>query len=352
MIFLENFWCEVNLGQIAENIEIIRKNTNKKVLAVVKCNAYGLGIERITRFLDDKVDGFVVNNMDEALKVNSQKPVLILIPNISESDVISIKDNFILSVDNVNMLNMLKGRKYNVHISVDTGMNRFGVKPQAVESLINTIRRDYQNIKIDGIYTHLNNTNNRRYTLQQIDIFRNIVQKYGSGIQNVHLLSSKGYLKYNQIDFDNSIRIGSLLYGYGGREYGFKQAFSYKAKLISTSQIEKNEHIGYGNAFKVREKTSIGILNIGTINGFNCSRNVNRSFLMSIIRILYSYLKKNYLVLYNRKPVRILGNSCMCFTTLNLNGLNIDRDTVFDIKISSVLVDSSVEKKYIYMERC
>lgn len=344
---MTSFWCEIDLKQMAENIQRIRHYTDKKVLAVVKCNAYGLGIERISSFLDDKVDGFVVNDISEALQVCSDKPVLILISSISESDIKNIKENFILSVDNTSVFNMLKDKQYNVHISVDTGMNRFGVKPDAVDSLIGTIKNNYPNIKIDGIYTHLNNTSNRRYTLSQINEFRKIVRRYEDTIPNIHLLSSKGFLKYNQTSFDNCIRIGSLLYGYGGEKYGFRQVFSYKARPVSISSIDKGEYIGYSNTYKTRKKTKIGILNIGTINGFNCSRNVKYSFFMGIVRAIYSYLKKNHRVFYNKRPVEILGNSCMCFTTLKLDGLDIDSNAVFDINLSSVLVDSSVEKIYI-----
>ena len=53
---MKNFWCEVNLDILADNINIIRKNSDKKLIAVVKSDAYGLGTGPITEFLDDKVE--------------------------------------------------------------------------------------------------------------------------------------------------------------------------------------------------------------------------------------------------------------------------------------------------------
>lgn len=343
---MANLWCEVDLNIIAKNIDKIKKSTNKKIIAVVKRNAYGLGIERISEFLDDKVDGFAVNDVEEALKVRSEKPILILLPAISDSDIPKIKENFILTIDNEKILDRLKGRQYKVHIFVDTGMNRFGVKPEDVDLLIKVIKDGYPNIQINGIYTHLSSPEDKAYSLKQISVFNDTVSRYGSIIPNIHLLSSRGYLQYEKADLGNCLRIGSLIYGYGGAPYGFKQAFSYKARPIYISEIDKNEYIGYGNTYKTRDRVRAGIFDIGLADGFNCSRNVRQGFIYSLMRTVYHYFKKDFLIYWKDRPLEILGSSCMCFTTVNLNGLDVGSDMVFDIKLSSVLADSSIEKEY------
>ncbi|HBN28533.1 MAG TPA: alanine racemase, partial [Clostridiaceae bacterium] len=99
-----NFYLEVNLDNINYNINKIKEKTSKKIMAVVKADAYGLGIEKVTEFLSDKVDAFAVINMEEALKVKSEKDVLILTPELSREDIELIKDNFIITIDNEELL--------------------------------------------------------------------------------------------------------------------------------------------------------------------------------------------------------------------------------------------------------
>jgi len=340
-------WCEVDLHAIAENIEQIRKKTDKKIFAVVKCNAYGLGIEAITDFLNDKADGFVVSDIDEALKVKSKKPVLILQPQISDKDIPKIMDNFVLTIDDASQLEKLKDRPYTVHIFVDTGMHRFGVKPEHVDGLIDKIKEDYPNIAIDGIYTHLHHPLDKKYTRKQLATFEKVVEKHRSTFANIHVLNSAGFLNYNDISFDNCIRVGNLLYGTCGPKYGFKKVYSYKTKIISTSIVDKNEFIGYGNRYKTKKKTQIGILGVGFIHGFNCSKNLKLGFFSCLARTVYHAFKREPLVFYKGKPVEILGECSMNFTTVNLDGITIDGHSVFDIQLSSVLADGTIPKKYL-----
>lgn len=344
---MNNFWCEVNLNSITNNINIIKRRTYKKLCAVVKCNAYGLGIEVISNFLDDKVDGFAVNNVQEAHRVNSDKPILILLPNIEEEDFENARDNFIFTVDNAGMLEKFKDKPCRVHILLNTGMNRFGINPDKIDALIDKINKSYSNITIDGLYTHLNNTNNRKYTMRQIAIFKAIAEKYSSFIPNVHIYSSKGFLDYDTTDFDNWIRIGSLLYGYGGAREGFKQIFTYKARPIYISQIEKNEFIGYGD-WKTKTKTKFAILEIGEMQGFNCRLTRWQGFFYNIALSIYRYFRRNNLIFYKGHWLKILGNTCMSYTTVSLNDINDkSNNLIFDVKLSSVMADSSVEIKYV-----
>lgn len=330
-----------------DNVELIRKNTEKKILAVVKCNAYGLGIEDISSFLNNKVDGFVVGDIDEAVKIQSNKPILILLPDIADKELHLVKDNFILTIDSARMLEKLKDRPYTVHIFVDSGMHRFGIKPGEIKGIMQMIGSKYPNITVDGIYTHLNHPCNARYSRKQIATFKQGVEKYRHVIPNIHLLNSAGYLKYNDIDFDNCLRIGNLLYGYCAERYGFKKIFSYKAKLVSITQADRNQYIGYGNRYKTNKPTPIGVLGVGYIHGFNCIRNVKTNIFFNLIRTVFNSFKNNPLIFLNGKPVRIMGGSSMNFTQIDLNGLKIDEQAIFDIHLSPIIADTRISKKYL-----
>ncbi|MDF2673451.1 MAG: alanine racemase family protein [Clostridiales bacterium] len=344
---MRNFWCEINLDNVEHNINKIRETTNKKLMAVVKGNAYGLGVENMSLILDSLVDGFAVSNIEEALQVKSKKDILVLYPELGDDDIDLIKDNFIITVDNRIILDKLEatGRKYRVHIYVDTGMNRFGVKPNDLNNFINDIREKYKNIIIHGIYTHLQNTGDNSYTLKQIESFKNVIVDYIGEIENIHLLNSNGFLKYNKnADFDNWVRLGNVLYGYNAAGYGYKKVFFYKARAIRVYDLKMGETIGYGNSYKARENIKVGILDVGFIDKLGCVLESKANIFRDIAKAVYHHVKYHSGINYNGRIIRILGKPNMNFTLIDMSG--IKEDAVFNIELPSVIADSSIPKKY------
>lgn len=344
---MRNFWCEINMDNVEYNIKKIREKTNKKLMAVIKGNAYGLGIENMTPILDDLVDGFAVSNIEEGLRVKSEKDILILYPELSDEDIELIKDNFIITVDNRSMLDKLitTGREYRVHIYVDTGMNRFGIKPGELKCFIESIREEYKNIIIHGIYTHLHNTMDKEYTLKQIESFKIAVSDYAGEIENIHLLNSNGFLMYNEnADFDNWVRLGNVLYGYNSSSYGYKKVFSYKANAIRVYNLNAGETIGYGNSYRARQNIKVGILDLGFIDKFGCIMENRSNIFRDIAKVFYHYIKYHSGISYNGKVIKLLGKPNMNFTLIDMSG--IDENAVFNIELPSIIADSSIPKKY------
>lgn len=344
---MRNFWCEIDLDQLDKNIEIMRKTTDKRIMAVVKANAYGLGIEEFTSVIDDKVDCFGVSNVEEAARVKSDKDILILYPVLSDEDIDSLRDNYVLTVDNEELLEKLAatGKDYRVHIFVDTGMNRFGVKPSKLPEYIELIKSKYTNIEIEGIYTHLHHTTDEAYTKNQIELFKSAVMPYASSVKYIHMFSSNGFLKYgSQYDFDNMIRLGNLMYGYDALSYGYKRIFSYKAKAIRCYDVEKGEHIGYGCYFKAKDKVRVGILDVGYADDFFCFRRRKSSMIRDVLKTIYQHFKYYSGIFYKGTTVRIIGTPNLNFTLVNMDG--IEDDAVFSIDMNPLTGDNTIPKKW------
>ncbi len=353
---MENLYLKVNLCYIDKNIGIIRNILgNKKLIAVVKGDAYGLGMNKICEFLKDKVYMFGVSNFKEAMQIINlgiENEILILTPIISEeyfnNDFIS---KVIITIDNHEILSHIpKDIKINAHIYVCTGMNRRGIKLKELNNFVNYIEDDFENINITGIYTHLHNTKDEEYTLKQIDLFHEAVKEYENKYF-IHVLNSSGFLNKiirEKADFAHGVRMGNIIYGYDGFNIGIKQCFEYNAKVLSVYEVEKGEHIGYGNKVKLNKQQKVGILEIGNIHHFGFYREYRNNFLYDLIKFFYRYFIRAFEIYNGDKGVKILGKSNMNLTLVDGGELRVG-DYV-RVNISPILGDSSIYKKYIFEE--
>lgn len=326
-------------------MQLIRSMTNKKIISVLKGNAYGLGIREFSKYIDKYTDLFAVNNIEEAKKINSDKDILILTPFLKKTDIKDIKDNYILSIDNINELFYLdRNKMYRVHILVNVGINRFGVNIQNFNSLIDNIRSNFSNIDICGVYAHLSNTKSKKISLSQIYTFRNLIKSHD--IKNIHILNSEGFLNYNSIaDFDNYIRIGNLIYGEIGAKYGFKKIYKFFTKPLTIYCVNNGQHIGYGNTYKTHKFQKVAVIGCGYADKLFFEKSVKRNFIYDILKVIKKYAIPSSIICCNNSPVRVLGRPFMNCTILDASKL--DMDSILEIKSSPLLCEDGIEKKYI-----
>ena len=121
----------VNYGAIIKNAQYFKQILgDSKLCAVVKCDAYGHGLERVASCLCDIADCFAVNDVLEGQKIARYgRDVLILLPQDARNTKIAIENRFILTLDSFDTLQILKQfSKYfvRVHIKIDSGMSRLG----------------------------------------------------------------------------------------------------------------------------------------------------------------------------------------------------------------------------------
>lgn len=344
---MKSTWCEIDTNAIKNNISIAKSSTNKKIIAVLKANAYGLGIQKLSSFLEEYVDMFAVSSIEEASLINSNKNILILTPVITEKDLPYIKSNYIFSVDckdNLIILNKLE-KEIKVHIFLNTGMNRFGLNPSSLKDFLE-ISKSFKNIKIHGIFTHLNDVNNKTYTKKQIDIFEKSILSTDQQIQCIHILNSEGFMDYNSYTkIDNYVRLGNLVYGFGGIANGYKKCYKILSKPIKVYYIDKGNYIGYNRMFKTKRTTKIGILDCGFSDKFGISIENKRNIFFDILKVFYHHIKNPSFVKYKGKNVPIIGNTNMNYTLIDIT--DIEDNSIFEIKISPLLLDSSFKRIYL-----
>lgn len=346
------FWCDVNLKNIENNINVIQNLIgDKNLIAVVKGDAYGLGLKEIAKFIEDKVNIIAVGNIEESLELKEiKKDILILSPLCTKNDFYDERDNLILTLDNEAILEDLdKSIKKRVHIYVDTGMNRMGIKPKRLDSFIERIKKEFPNLHIDGIYTHLHNAKDVDYTLKQISLFKSTVEKYKDDVRIIHCMASSAIINEalrKACDFTTGARAGNVLYGYIGFSNGIKKTYEYYAKPVNTYKVSKGQTVGYGCLFKADKDMEIGILECGNVHGVGVGREIKNNLFYDIFRMIYRRFKERNIIFNKNVPVKILGKVNMNVSIISME--NCSKDSILNVDISPIISDSSIEKRYTY----
>ena len=347
---MSNFWCEIDLNAIEHNINIIKKLIgDKKLIGVIKGDAYGLGINTISKYLEDKVDILAVGNIEESRQIDVKTDILLLSPLCTIEDFKDDRENLIFSIDNEEIIKELpQNTKKRVHIYVDTGMNRMGIKINRLDSVIQELKSNHPNIEIEGLYTHLHKCKDVRYTVSQVGRFKKVAEKYKEEIPFIHCLASSGILD-NDIrkaaDFTTAARGGNIIYGYAGYNRGIKKTFTYYAVPVNVCKVAKGDQVGYGGLFTAKSDMTVGVLACGNVHGMGITRETKNNPIYDMFKILYRSIKKRYVIFNGGRPVEILGKPNMNVTLINMTGL--DKYAKLKIDLSPVISESSVKKVYI-----
>lgn len=288
-------------NEILENFARIRKTVGKKVkvCAVIKANAYGFGARKVVQLLNSQADYFAVARLTEYLQVKDElnKPCLILTPLNEKESAIAIKNGAEItisagsSLEKINNVAAEANIKARVHIKLDTGMNRFGIKiPEELNRLLTKIK-SLENIEIVGAFSHLYSAEDAETSTSQRERFLAYKKVFESHKCRpiYHFANSEG--AKNPLNHFDMVRIGYDLYA--GKEPSWHKLVTSVGEI---KELSKGEIVSYGGKFRARKNMRIAICLAGYADG--------------VKRQLSSRGK----VLINGQEAAILGNVCMdCF---------------------------------------
>ncbi len=278
-------WVEINLENIAYNMRSIRKNTpkDKKLLAVVKADAYGHGSVMIApTLLASGADMLGVASIDEGVdlrqaKVNCDILVLGAVPVWAVES--AVNADLITAIFSKEHLAACKqafertGKRPKVHVKLDTGMNRIGVSVDDAVEFINEVRKaDY--IDFGGVFTHLANAENREKTQIQIDRWNNVISQIDTTGLLLHILNTAGAMCYD-VPNSNMYRAGIGIYGLYPdlpddgliRKPDLKPVMSLKARIVNIHEAHDGEGISYGHTFTAHGSRKIATVPLGYADG-------------------------------------------------------------------------------------
>lgn len=281
---MRNTWVEIDLNNIEYNLQRARElvGPKTKIAAVLKANAYGHGAIHVAKILiKNNVDMLAVACLTEAIELRRYYPeVPIMIMGYTPDDKLKIameKDITltIFSLEQAEKLSEIGSflkKDAIIHIKLDTGLNRIGLKINS--DTIDVITRIYnlKNIKVEGIFTHLA-LKNSETDKQQFHNFMKIINELeckGIYIPIKHVCDGISMVQYPEYHLD-MVRIGTFIYGgqpLPEHEEPLKLAMKFKSQISQIKEINKGEGVGYDYCFIAKDKCIVGTLPVGYSDGY------------------------------------------------------------------------------------
>lgn len=286
---MQNTFVEINLKNLKRNFLNIRKKSGtRKVLAIVKADAYGHGMVQCTNALlelgDRRPDYFGVAFLEEGIelrnKTKTKLPILSLAPFQVEDLNLYQKYDIIPTVsDECQIKQLLKlelKKPLKIHLNIDTGMGLTGIPFYKVFEPVKKLVLK-KKIIIDGIYTVFASADrkNKFFANEQLDRFNfviDIFNKAGINCGLAHAANSAAILSLPGSYFD-MVRSGCSLYGfYPSKEiektYKIYPVMSLYSSVSVTKILRKGESVGFGRSFTAGKDIRIVTIPIGYADGF------------------------------------------------------------------------------------
>lgn len=287
-------WAEIDLDALAHNFHLIRDQVGPetKVLAAVKANAYGHGAVECARRLEaEGVDWFGVALPEEGIelrKAGISRPILCLGGFWQGQEAACLQYQLTPVVDRLDETEVFDraardaGTVANVHLKIDTGMGRLGVRFQSVSQFCEGLTR-LSHIRVDGLMTHLAAADDQgleefaRNQLQRFEDGLQVCREYGLNPGHVHVANSAATFAFSPA-VGNMVRPGGSLYGFVRDVFpasidrpALKPVMSLYSRIILLKTVSKGEKLGYGCTFETRRESLIGTIPIGYDDGYRRS---------------------------------------------------------------------------------
>jgi alanine racemase len=277
----------IDLNALSHNYaEVTRRAGNRKVLAVVKAQAYGHGAVPVARRLVGlgcpMLGVATVEEGRDLRDAGITVPLLVMAPVFPEQAEVIVGAKLTPVVYTLAVSRALSGAvagsggKVTVHVKVDTGMGRVGVTPEEGVSFIETISR-LPGIVVEGLMTHFADADlrDKQFAAAQMDRFESLLrtlESAGIDIPLRHAANSAAVLEYGRALL-TMVRPGLMLYGYNPLESGvaadLRPVLSLFTRIAFLKKVPAGVPISYGRTFVTKRESLIATIPIGYADGYS-----------------------------------------------------------------------------------
>lgn len=279
--------AEIDLGAIRHNFLAIRAlvNSRVRVLAILKADAYGHGAVEVARtFQAAGADMLGVALIEEGVQLRVggiTAPILVLgippadeIPAVMEYDLRVTVDD-LATAREIERQAAERHRVVRVHLKIDTGMNRMGIRAEDAADAAGAIA-GMKHIAVEGMYTHFACADSEEdiSTPHQLDRFGAALAGFHArGILPplVHAANSSALISHPSTHFD-MVRSGLALYGIrpcpDAADVDLRPALALKSRVVHLKRVRRGEGVSYGYQWMAARDSLLGVLPLGYADGY------------------------------------------------------------------------------------
>lgn len=308
-------YIELDIKALRHNVDRVRELAPKSnIIAVIKANAYGHGLERVADNLAAHVDAFAVARIDEALRLraaNIQRRILIL-QGFSQSDELLLMQRNQLEavIHSEQQVELLEAANLSaalpVWIKIDTGMNRLGFRPEQFTIMLQRLQQ-CSNVQAEiKVMTHFANADDLQddKTTRQLQLFKATIKHYAGQTSSANSAAIIAWPETCQ----DWVRPGLMLYGASpileqtAQQHDLLPVMNFYSRIIALKQLKKGEAVGYGGSWVAAKDTLLGVISVGYGDGYP------------------RYAKPGTPVLINKQRIPLVGRVSMDMITVDLSG--------------------------------
>jgi len=315
-------YAQINLAALRGNLARVReKAPGTQILAVVKANAYGHGLERVLPALED-ADGLALVELDAAAALRDKhymRRILLLEGFFAESDLEEIAHRRLaIVVHDMEQVKMLEdatlARPLEVFVKVNTGMNRLGFRPGEVAGICERLATA-PSVAALRLMTHFASADEEDGLAEPLALFESACRglPYPRSLAN-----SAGIIRFSEVGGD-IVRPGIMLYGATPLPYdtsdmlGLRPVMTLRSQLIAVQDLKANESVGYGAQYTASRPHRVGVIACGYADGY--PRHAP-----------------------NGTPVRVIGTKVRLAGRVSMDMITVDLTDVPEARVGSPVV--------------
>ena len=279
-------YATVSLSRLRANLAAVKAHVGaSKVMAILKANAYGHGLEAVARCLAPQADAFGVALVEEGIALRGlgiENPILVMGGIWTRQIPLFLEHGLTFTVPSLARLADIEqaaaahGRKARVHLKIDTGMERIGIHHYSALPLLEAAARS-PHVEIEGIYSHFANADAEDLapTRLQLERFHEVLRFYERHSLPPplrHIANSAALLRLPDTHLD-MVRPGILLYGVypfeaAPRTLEVKPALAWHSRVVYFKVVEPGNPVSYGSTWKSDHRVRLVTVPVGYGDGY------------------------------------------------------------------------------------
>ncbi len=357
----------VETDKLRHNVAVLKKEMpDTPLLAVLKCNGYGLGLVETAKLLKaEGIHDFAVLTFAEAAALRAVAPddfIMMLTPAADEQEAaqaVALKlaacVDCAASAARLEAAAAAANTTTPVQLALDVGFGRYGFVPGEEDAIAQTLT-DCPHLQVVGTYAHFHSSfGDGKSVKTQTAAFLAMTEKLsalGVDVGRRHIANSAAALRFADTRLD-MVRVGSALCGRLSvfNRWGLKPVGFLEAPVTAVKRLPKGANLGYGDMYHLKKDTTVAVVPVGHDNGFGMTSARDSFRLRDIARYMWNNVKDLWrdhrvFVTVNGKRVPLVGGRGLtnCYVDVSDVPCKVGDTVVFSV--SSVGIPADVEREY------